>query len=56
MGWLKDLDRSVEVLEEALKKPSSNRSTRRSILNNLAMALGDIYEHHGTERDLDRAI
>lgn len=55
-GMIKDLDRSVEVLEEALKKPSLNRSTRRSILNNLAMALGEIYEHHGTERDLDRAI
>lgn len=55
-GMVKDLDRSVEVLEEALKKPSSNRTTRCSILNNLAMALGEVYEHHGTERDLDRAI
>lgn len=55
-GMVKDLDRSVEVLEEALKKPSSNRTTRRNILNNLATAFGEIYEHHGTERDLDRAI
>lgn len=55
-GAVEDLNRSVEVLEKALKGSSPNHSMRCYFLHNLAMALVGLYEHHGTDRDLDRAI
>lgn len=55
-GAVEDLNRSVEVLEKALKGSSPNHSMRCYFLHNLAMALVGLYEHHGTDQDLDRAI
>lgn len=55
-GTVEDLYRSVELLENAVKVSSTNRSMRCYFLHSLAIVLVMLYEHHGTDQDLDRAI
>jgi tetratricopeptide (TPR) repeat protein len=55
-GQLTDLDRAIEVGEEAVAATPPNHPNRAIYLSDLSIALGDRFERTGQLTDLDRAI
>lgn len=55
-GSMEELDRAIEINEKAVESMLENHTNRALCFNNLALALGLLFEKTGSMNDLDHAI